>query len=138
MPALSLPSEYIMKRINYGVAGDPYAIFRNTLRQEVFFRFRGWRKMRIRQDRCQPAIDLFRERVVLLIGPQTGFDMGNRKFIVKPRQCAKKCRRGVTLHNHKVRLYLGEHRMKASHGAGGNLRKSLPRPYDLKVKVGLY
>ncbi len=93
------------------------------------------RKMDVGQRADQPAVDLFRKRIVAVVRAQAGLDMGDRHPGVMGRQRRDECRGGIALHDDAIRLCRGDGFAQARHQRGRQVRQLLPRLHDIQVDL---
>ena len=64
--------------------------------------------------------------------------MNDRDLLVESSQRRGEDGGRVSLHDYRVRLLFGEHRLHPAQRAGGDIGQSLPRAVDIQVEFGLY
>ncbi len=93
-----------LEGINDRVACHNNAFIRHAFPQQVPAGMLGRGKMQISNHPGNPAVDFLRERLPLVIRPQTCLHVPNPDSVVVAKQGGRHDRCGIALHQHPVRF----------------------------------
>ncbi len=93
--------------------------------------------MDVRQDACDPAVDLLREGRVLVEGAQACLDVPQAHLAIEARHAGRHHRGRVALDQHPVRVLRGEHRLEPRDHSERDVGQRLLGKHHPQVVVGL-
>ena len=124
------------QRVDHRVAGDENVACRNALVEQRARCGKGGSEVDVRDRADDAPVDLLRERIEAIRGPQPGLDVANRHPRVEARERRRHRRGGVALDDGEVRAHLGEHFRYPGDGASGQIRKRLTRLHQAEIDLG--
>ena len=124
------------ERVDDGIAREDDPVVRNVLSEEIIAVPFGRREVDVGDVAGQRPVHLLGPRGVLVVRPETRFDVADGDLVVERRKRRDERRRRIAVDEDEVGLLFFKDRIKAEQNAGGDRRERLAGLHQVQVVIG--
>ena len=124
------------QRVDCGIAGHIDLAAVSALAQQICLGILGRSEIILRDDRYRLTVELLRKRTVYIIRTKSRLYMTDRYLQIKAGERGDKGRGGITVYEHRIRLYLLEHRLYTRENIRCDIKEGLSLLHYREIVVG--